>query len=123
MRLDQDAHYRVMRLVEKNPGISQRQIALELGISLGGVNYCLKALVEKGFVKIERFWTSPRKLSYSYILTHNGFREKARMTRSFLARKMAEYEALRLEIESLEEELVQEQSCNHGSTPILYRDV
>lgn len=108
MRLDHDAHYRVMRLVERNPGISQRQIASELGISLGGVNYCLKALVEKGFVKIERFWASPRKLSYSYILTHKGLREKARMTQSFLARKMAEYEALRLEIERLETELSRE---------------
>ena len=114
MNLDRDAHYRVMRLVEKNPGISQRQIASELGISLGGVNYCLKSLAEKGFVKIERFWASPKKLSYSYILTRKGLMEKARMTQGFLARKMAEYEALRVEIERLEADLSQEQSGSAG---------
>ncbi len=109
MKLNNDAHYRVMRLVGNNPSISQRQIASELGISLGGVNYCLKAMAEKEFAKIERFWTSPRKLSYSYILTHKGIREKARMTQDFLVRKMVEYEALRLEVERLEPDLSREQ--------------
>lgn len=105
MRVDEDARYRIMRLIEANPDISQRRLARELGISIGGVNYCLRALVERGLVKMERFRTSDTKMSYAYILTARGMTEKARITRDFLARKMAEYEALREEIESIREEL------------------
>jgi EPS-associated MarR family transcriptional regulator len=106
-QLDEDVRFRMMRLLEANPEMSQRQIARELGISLGGVNYCLNALVEKGLVKIENFRTSPAKLRYAYMLTPKGLREKARLTRGFLRRKMAEYETLKAEIESIEAELGQ----------------
>lgn len=105
MRVDEDARYRLMRLIEGNPDISQRQLARELGISLGGVNYCLQALAEKGLVKMERFRASENKLAYAYVLTPKGMSEKARLTRGFLQRKMDEYEALRAEIESIRDEL------------------
>lgn len=107
MRLDEDARYRLMRLIESNPDISQRELSRRLGVSLGGVNYCLNALIEKGLVKMERFRASERKRAYAYVLTPRGLGEKTRLTRGFLARKMAEYEALKAEIESIESELRQ----------------
>ena len=93
MRVDEDTRFRMMRLIEADPNISQRRIARELGISVGAVNYCLNALIEKGLVKIENFRASSRKLSYIYMLTPKGVSEKAGLTRGFLLRKMAEYEA------------------------------
>jgi EPS-associated MarR family transcriptional regulator len=108
VRLDEDARYRLMRLIEGNPDISQRQLSRELGISLGGVNYCLNALIEKGLVKMERFRASENKLAYAYVLTPKGMSEKARLTRGFLQRKMDEYEALKAEIDSIRSELQNE---------------
>lgn len=105
MRIDQDARYRMMRLIAANPDITQRRLARELGISLGGVNYCLNALVERGLVKMERFRASGSKWAYAYVLTPRGIAEKATLTCGFLARKMAEYEMLREEIASIEAEL------------------
>ena len=81
--------------------MTQREIADALGISLGGVNYCLKGLVERGNVKVQNFRTSTNKLAYAYVLTPRGIRARAALTKAFLARRMAEYEALRDEIESL----------------------
>ncbi|KPQ20031.1 MAG: EPS-associated transcriptional regulator, MarR family [Halomonas sp. HL-93] len=103
MRVDEDTRFRMMRLIEADPNISQRRIARELGISVGAVNYCLNALIEKGLVKIENFRASSRKLSYIYMLTPKGVSEKAGLTRGFLLRKMAEYEALKAEIEEIRE--------------------
>lgn len=94
-----------MRLIEAKPDISQRQLSRELGISLGGVNYCVNALIERGLVKMERFRASENKLAYAYALTPKGISEKARLTRGFLARKMDEYEKLREEIESVRADL------------------
>lgn len=105
MRLDDDARFRMMRLIEANPDISQRQLSRELGVSLGGVNYCLQALVEKGLVKAGRFRASENKLRYTYALTPKGVAKKAQLMAGFLSRKMAEYEALKREIESIEKEL------------------
>lgn len=96
---------RVMRMLEENPEASQRQIATELNVSLGGVNYCLKALVDKGLVKLGNFTKSDRKLGYAYFLTPEGVAEKAKVTARFLKRKIAEYEQLREEIERLTIEL------------------
>ena len=94
-----------MRELEGNPELSQRELAKALGISLGLVNYCLKALVEKGLVKLGNFSANPDKRRYSYILTPQGLAAKAALTRRFLARKRAEYEALRSEIEVLQDEI------------------
>ncbi|MAL94216.1 MAG: MarR family EPS-associated transcriptional regulator [Haliea sp.] len=100
-----EQHLKVLRLLQDHPEITQRQMAQELGISLGGLNYCLKALVEKGWVKMENFSRNPNKLKYAYLLTPNGVRAKTRLTAHFLKRKMAEYEALKMEIESLRYEM------------------
>ena len=96
---------RVMRVVEENPTASQRQIASELGVSLGGVNFCLKALAEKGLIKMGNFARAERKLGYAYILTPAGVNEKTRLTAGFLKRKLSEYEALREEIDLLQREI------------------
>ena len=88
--------------------MSQRQIADELGVSLGGVNYCLKALAEIGWIKVGNFAKSNHKLGYVYLLTPRGIREKTNITASFLAKKRGEYEALRQEIARLEVELADE---------------
>ena len=96
---------KILRLIESNPSMSQRQIANELGISLGGVNYCLKALVKVGWIKVGNFAKSDHKLGYLYLLTPRGIREKTNITASFLAKKRREYEALQQEIARLEVEL------------------
>jgi EPS-associated MarR family transcriptional regulator len=97
----QDAHFRVMRIIEANPNYSQRDIARSLGISLGAVNYCLNALIGVGFVKVRNFRASNNKRRYAYILTPKGAAEKAALAGAFLQRMMREYEALKAEIEAL----------------------
>ena len=104
-QLQEDTHYRVLALLERSPDISQRELAKELGISLGGVNYSLRALIEKGLLKAQNFSSSDKKLAYAYILTPKGLAEKSLLTARFLRRKMDEYEALKAEIESLQHAL------------------
>jgi EPS-associated MarR family transcriptional regulator len=99
--LQEDTHFRVMRLLEANPYLTQRELADELGVSVGGLNYCLKALIQKGFVKMNNFQQSKSKFGYVYLLTPAGVNEKIRLTTRFLQRKMQEYEAIKAEIESL----------------------
>ena len=98
----EDVDFRVLRFVEENPDRSQREISRALGLSLGGVNYCLKSLIEKGLIKIENFRTSSNKLGYLYVLTPQGIAERAALTNRFLRRKLAEYEALKAEIEAMQ---------------------
>ena len=100
-----DVRFRVLRVLQDRPYLSQRQIAVELGVSLGAVNYCLRALTEKGQVKVSNFRSSNNKLRYAYILTPRGVAEKARLTGAFLKRKVAEYEALKAEIEALRQDM------------------
>jgi len=95
----------VLRLLEEQPDLTQRQIADALGISLGAVNFCLRGLIERGAVKVGNFRTSRNKRAYAYVLTPRGMSEKARLGRGFLERRMLEYAALRAEIDALEEEL------------------
>jgi len=94
----------VIRVLDESPRLSQRMIAASLGMSLGKVNYCIRALIEKGFVKAENYRNSDNKLSYLYVLTPSGLFAKAEMARHFLAHKVHEYEVLRVEIERLERE-------------------
>lgn len=101
---EKDAHFRVMRLIDENPSLSQRDIARALGISLGAVNYCLGALVHVGFVKVRNFRASNNKKRYAYVLTPKGAAEKAALTAGFLQRKLKEYEALKAEIQALRNE-------------------
>jgi EPS-associated MarR family transcriptional regulator len=105
-----DVSFRVLRVLQDTPDLSQRQIASALGVSVGAVNYCLRALAQKGQIKVRNFQSSDNKLRYAYILTPRGMAEKTRLTGAFLKRKMAEYEALKAEIDSLETELAPKQA-------------
>ncbi|WP_127110809.1 MarR family EPS-associated transcriptional regulator [Pararhodobacter zhoushanensis] len=101
----EDARFRVLRLLQQNPELSQRALAEAAGISVGGVHYVLNALIETGLVKLGNFTAADDKRRYAYILTPSGLAEKARLGRRFLARKIREYEALRDEIDTLSTEL------------------
>lgn len=94
-----------MQLLAVNPDLTQRELARQLGLSVGGVNYCLKALMEKGLVKMKNFATSKNKFGYVYVLTPTGMAEKVAITHRFLECKMEEYEALKTEIEMLKTEV------------------
>jgi EPS-associated MarR family transcriptional regulator len=95
-----------MRILQENPDLTQRELAEKLGVSVGGLNYCLKALMRKGLVKMKNFAGSKNKFGYVYVLTPTGVAEKAAITHRFLQRKMEEYEALRVEIEALQSDPV-----------------
>jgi len=97
MNNNQD-HFNVLRKIEKKPGSTQRELAKELGFSLGKLNYCLKALKGKGLVKIENFKKNPKKINYIYILTPKGITEKTKLTINFMKIKMKEYDELKKEI-------------------------
>ncbi len=103
--MDHEIHLKVLRRLEEKPDITQRQLALQLGVSLGKANYCLRALIDKGFIKARNFKNSDNKRAYLYVLTPHGIEEKSRISVSFLKRKMDEYEQLRREIEELQEEV------------------
>jgi len=102
--LTDEYRYRILKLLEADPHASQRRIADELGISLGRVNFCLQALIEKGLVKVNNFRNSANKQAYLYLLTPRGIEEKAMVTARFLRRKLDEYEALKWELEELQRE-------------------
>ena len=96
---DNQDHFNVLRKIKSKPKTTQRELAEELGFSLGKLNYCLNSLINKGLVKIENFKKNPNKLNYFYILTSKGFSEKTKLTVNFMKRKMIEYEELKKEID------------------------
>jgi len=96
---DKEDHFKILRTIKKNPNSSQRMLADEVDVSLGKLNYCLKALKEKGFIKIKNFKKNPKKLSYIYVLTPKGIAEKTKLTVNFMKLKMKEYDELKKEIE------------------------
>jgi EPS-associated MarR family transcriptional regulator len=102
--LHEASHLRVMRLLQANPTMNQRELAAALGVSLGKANFCLQALVAKGLLKMQNFNSSKRKGVYAYLLTPTGLAEKAALTRRFLKYKIEEYELLKAEIELLKQE-------------------
>ena len=110
--LDEETRFRLLRLLQDNPELSQRQLALELGVSVGKVNYSLRALLDRGLVKVRNFRDSQNKLAYAYYLTPKGAEERVRATAQFLKRKMKEYEQIRDEIEELKREVGRE--AKHG---------
>lgn len=114
--LSDEVRYKLFKLLEPNPELSQREVARELGVSLGKVNYCLKALVAKGWIKAANFKKNRHKVGYMYLLTPRGIEEKARITAQFLQRKIREYEALNHEIEQIREE-VQRQALRRAERP------
>lgn len=103
--LTDEVRYRFLKSVGERPGASQRELARELGISVGKTNYCLRALIEKGWLKVRNFRRSDNKTAYLYVLTRSGMRERAKAARAFLERKMAEYDALEREIRRLTAEI------------------
>ena len=100
MKNEQD-HFNVLRKIQKKPESTQRELAEQLGFSLGKLNYCIKALQAKGLVKIENFKKNPKKINYVYVLTPNGISERTKLTINFMRRKMNEYDELKKEIENL----------------------
>jgi len=103
--LEDRVRYQLLRVLEENPEISQRNLARELGLSLGKTHYCLRAVIEKGWVKARNFKNSKNKSAYLYQLTPQGVSAKARITRRFLDRKLREYRALEREIAELRAEV------------------
>ena len=110
-KLQEETHLRIMRILQDNPDLTQRELAKALGMSVGGLNYCLNALIEKGFVKMGNFQKSKNKFKYVYLLTPQGIAEKVALTNRFLKRKMEEYEALKVEIEALKSEVDEGGRC------------
>lgn len=104
-QINEDIHFRVMQILEENPEISQRELAERLNVSLGSVNFCVKALVDKSLIKVRNFRNSDKKLRYAYFLTPQGLAEKTALAGRFLQRKMAEFEALKEEIAQLEKSI------------------
>ena len=103
--LDDATRYHLLKLLTEHPESTQRELAAAMGVSLGKANYCLKALVDKGLVKMGNFRSNPNKGVYAYLLTPEGVQEKARVTVRFLHRKMAEYDTLQAEITTLRREV------------------
>ena len=101
-KIDPDVHFRVLHFLQEEPELTQRELAQKLGISLGGVNYCLKALIDIGHIKAGNFSKNPNKSIYLYLLTPQGIAEKTKLTADFLKRKMVEYHALKKEIDAIQ---------------------
>ena len=108
--IEEENRFRIMRILQENPDLTQRELAEKLGMSLGGLNYCLNALIDKGFVKMQNFSNSKNKFKYVYLLTPMGIAEKVALTNRFLNRKMQEYNLLKLDIEALKAQLDHNQS-------------
>ena len=104
-KIQEDTQFRIMLILQENPDLTQRELAEKLGMSVGGLNYCLNALIDKGLVKMQNFSNSKNKFKYVYLLTPIGIAEKVALTTRFLSRKMKEYEALKLEIDALKSEV------------------
>ena len=103
-KIQDEAHFQILRLLHEDPSLTQRELGERLRISLGAVNYCLRALMDRGLVKARNFRCSQNKMGYRYLLTPAGVAEKSLLTGRFLKRKLAEYETLRVEIERLTQE-------------------
>ena len=114
MTQNQETHLKVLRYLEDHPSVTQRELATELGISLGKTNYCLKALINKGMVKAQNFKNSTNKRAYIYLLTPKGIETKAKISVRFLQRKIEEYELLRKEIEELKLEVGENEERGAG---------
>jgi EPS-associated MarR family transcriptional regulator len=115
--LQEDTHFRVLRALQDNSHITQRELASRLGVSLGVTNFVLRALLDKGAIKVRNFRGNTQKLGYAYILTPRGLAEKTALTVRFLMRKQKEYEALRAEIEAVSREFDQAAPMTGSETP------
>jgi EPS-associated MarR family transcriptional regulator len=120
--MSSDLQFRVLRLLELNPHLTQRELAKYLGVSLGGINYCLNALVVKGAIKIQNFKNNKDKWGYAYLLTPQGMAEKTALTGSFLRRKMQEYQQLKEEIEALNQAILLSEASAEVSLMVLVKE-
>ena len=109
-KLREDVNFRILRLLQDNPEMSQRELAKAVGLSTGGIHYVLNALLDKGLLKMENSTTTEDKRRYAYILTREGMASKANLTKRFLIRKMADYELLKAEIDEVIVEVCEDQS-------------
>jgi EPS-associated MarR family transcriptional regulator len=112
-KLQEDTYFRVLRILEVKPDVTQREIAQKLGISTSGLNYALNALIDKGWVKVHNFSESNNKFGYAYLLTPKGVAKKVSLTTRFLKRKLQEYEEMKSEIESLRSEMNDQDICDN----------
>jgi EPS-associated MarR family transcriptional regulator len=103
--MNEEISYKLLKLIEQQPDLSQRELAKEMGISLGKTNYCLKGLMDKGWLKARNFKNSNNKIAYAYVFTPKGLREKTKITARYLKRKASEFESLKSEIEKLRQEV------------------
>ena len=110
--VDQELEYRALKILEQQPDLTQRQLAEQLGVSLGKTHYLVKSLIDVGWVKLDNFQRSDNKWGYAYLLTPMGIVEKAAITARFLVRKQREYTRLQQEITQLQEEVRQQQDLN-----------
>jgi EPS-associated MarR family transcriptional regulator len=111
--MEDGLHYKLLKVLEENPDVTQRELAARLGISLGKANYCLRALMGRGLVKMDNFRRNPNKMGYVYLLTPSGIEEKARFAVSFLRLKLHEFDALKAEIERLQLEVENSEAKAH----------
>lgn len=121
-KLQEDTYFRVMNILQANPDLTQRELAEKLGVSVGGLNYCLKALINRGWIKMQNFSNSKNKFGYVYILTPRGIAEKAELTSNFLKRKLEEYEALKAEIATLRLSLADQQENDAPKQAVFLTD-
>lgn len=113
--LTEEDRYQLLKLLEQNPSLNQRELAKAMGISLGKTNYCINALIEKGLIKAANFKRSKTKMNYAYYLTPKGLDEKARVTMQFLKRKQQEYENLVRELDELQKEAALIEDAQKGN--------
>ncbi len=111
--MNESIHYHILKQIQDNPEITQRELADKAGVSLGKANYCLKALMDKGYIKAVNFKNAKRKSAYLYKLTPSGLKEKARVTVRFLKRKQQEYEEIKTQLEELEREAAELQGAGN----------
>ena len=114
--MNEEVTHKLFNLIERHPNRSQRQLAAEMRISLGKTNYCIRGLIERGWLKARMFKNGNNKIAYSYIVTPKGLGEKAEITARYLRRKLHEYESLRIEIEKLRQEVAGVCSESENST-------
>ncbi len=103
--MNDEITHKLFTLIEQQPNLSQRELASKMGVSLGKTNYCIKGLIERGWLKARNFKNSDNKIAYAYMLTPSGFSEKAKITARYLKQKLYEYETLKIEIEKLRQEV------------------
>ena len=122
-QLNDEITYKLLKLIEADPHLSQREIAQKMGVSLGKTNYCLRALIDKGFIKFQNFYKNKKKSAYIYFLTPKGIEEKTEVTYRFLQRKIKEYDNIKVEVERLKDEAALSKEIRTKETGVKDSDI